>query len=226
LGIRRSVAVLDGVSGGSAVPISFSISLMFAIVCSIGDGTALAGLVLLVTRRVRGLRFPRYPGETLFVVLGLMVVLKNTAHYTTLLAQLTYEQGKVCIFLHVTAVALIFLAATIHTKVLRWRLYFGLYFVLPALAFTVTAVPYLTASLLGVPVEMARTWLPSYLRHAPAGVLTSVAIGIGTVCLIVAAVKDYRSRHLQSYPWTHWVGVVLALIQHARYTWVLMPVVW
>ncbi|OHB73914.1 MAG: hypothetical protein A2V70_06415 [Planctomycetes bacterium RBG_13_63_9] len=204
-GIWRSLHVL---AGSGAEPMrSFSAMLMIWV---IADGTALGGPVLLITRRVRGLRFPQYAGETLFVILGLMVLLDLARSCIVFWGNV---DDRIAFLLHDAAVALLFLAATIRTKALRWRVCFGSYCAALVPLCIIGIVFYLVVPALGFPAEPTRTWLWYDELQAGAGTVRMVGALVALLCLVVAVVMDFLSRHRERYPWTHWAGIVLALLK-------------
>jgi hypothetical protein len=199
-GIRRWLALLRGLEPKVTLPLSPRF--LEACVWSFCDATALGGLALLVARRLRRLPFPRYPGETWFVILGVMVVIELARYHiisiVSVFTQITYPTAILPYHLPWEALlALLFLVATIRTKSLRWRLCFGSY--LGALAVLVTRDAMICLSFDRVPDNRA----------------AAIMAAAGSACLVVAAVKDALDRHRTDYPWTHWTGVVLALLKLA-----------
>jgi hypothetical protein len=196
-GARRWLALLHGLEPTGTLRLSPSF--FEALLWETCDATALGGLILLAARRMRGLRFPRYPGETWFVILGLTVVIEGARYHVAAFMQITYPTIVAYMLPWDALVLLLFLVATIRTKSLRWRLCFGSYLAASALVLTTQATEF---SLFGNALEILR--VPAVLMA-----------GIGSLCLVVAAVKDFVDRYRTGYPWTHWMGVVLALLKLA-----------
>jgi hypothetical protein len=196
-GTRRWLALLSGLEP-AATPRSWP---WFLEGCLWGfcNATALGGPVLLAARRLRRLPFPQYPGETWFVILGLMVVIDKMRRPLAVFMPIPFSTSIPGYYVYLylvrdALVALLFLVGTIRTKSLRWRLCFGSY--LATLALLV--------------IRDAMIGLTSFDRVLD-GRAPLMMAAIGSVCLIGAAVKDFVDRHRTGYPWTHWTGVALAL---------------
>ena len=59
----------------------------------IGSGVALGGLLLLVSMRIQGLPFPRYPGEWLWIVAGVSIAASLSNVITHVSARLAIQRG-------------------------------------------------------------------------------------------------------------------------------------
>ena len=167
--------------------------------------------MLLLTRRVQGLRFPRYPGERLLVVLGMLPFIHWATVYPFALGLVSTETYWICESLGVLVTALMWLAATIHTKIRRWRWGFGVAFGCVALALILHGAPYLVAWVLGVSAQTVNTWYPAGPSRWIGQVLAFAISAVVPTYLIAVAVIDFRNRHVHRYPWSHWAGVALAL---------------
>jgi hypothetical protein len=171
-------------------------SLVLAVGVEMGRATALGGLLLLAARRYRRLPFPSQPGETLLVLLGVgsatwlgMRFLNdravNAAPMSLLLCQVLAASAMV-------ALGVLYLAAAIRTRSLRWRVYFA----------TVLLGGILSILL---PLFLIRGWGPG-----PNAVAASLhAWLLPFAVLLVVAVKDAAQR--PRYRWTHWLGVGIGL---------------
>ena len=150
---------------------------------SIGAGAALGGLVLLVSRCNRGLRFPVHPGETLLILLGIGSVVGLGFHCYVVLTDYGMWLSTVN-FVSSAAIAVLFVLAAIRTKTRRWR-----YFFLSVVA----------AFLLRFPLGCAGLGPLAYIIPRTASDLL----------LLIVVVSDLRQR--QRYPWTHWLGAGVGL---------------
>lgn len=196
-GTGRWLALLSGHEPEGTL--RFSPRVLEACLWGLCDAAALGGLILLPARRLRSMRFPRYPGETWFIILGLMIVIEGARYHLAVFTQMTHPRVIGFYLPWDALLALIFLGATIRTKSLRWRLCFGSYLGTVALLLIRNATQF---SLLGNALQVL---------NVPAALMAT----IGSVCLVVASVKDFLDRHRTGYPWTHWTGVVLALLKLA-----------
>ncbi|HYW78481.1 MAG TPA: hypothetical protein VE890_02855 [Thermoguttaceae bacterium] len=163
----------------------------------LGMGTALAGLVLLVSRRLRGFPLAKHPGEYLLLLFGVsliasvviqMIIVRigpisvgrwSWAEY----ALMGTSYGMLAID------GLILLIATVRVKILHWRVFFVIMMMTLALQF------------LG-PLILAR-----FLSVRSMGVAFQLIPQIDTVLLTVVVLIDlWRSER---YPWQHWFGIGL-----------------
>jgi len=128
-----------------------------------------------------------------------MVVIEGARYHVAGFMQITYPTIIAYMLPWDALVALIFLAAAIRTKSRRWRICFGSYLAALALLLTTEATK----------LSLLRNAI--HVLSVPAALLGAV----GSLCLVVAAIKDFLDRHRTGYPWTHWTGVVLALLKLA-----------
>lgn len=165
-------------------------------IIGVGSGTALAGLVLLVARRLRGLAFPKYPGEYLLVVSGLV---QGMQLVSMSLSWLLFAPGRpldlgwtpslgVLFALGFLALNVaVYLWAVVRVKERLWRIY-----LLAAMA------EYFAVPLLFMMMRPA-------VGHS-AHQFTQIAVG--GILLAAACIDHFQGKR---YPWTHWLGVALHL---------------
>ena len=188
-------------------------SLVLLVGVGIGRATALSGLVLLAARRYRRLPFPRQPGETLLVLLGIGAALH---HVETLLyigrAQIALSVVRT---LGILLLAVLFLLAAARTSIPRWRAYFVTVLVAGAIR---ALLPLLLFRLLSPVNNSLRTWFP---------LLSRLPWFLPGAVLLFVALKDARQR--PRYEWTHWLGIGVALwnglmgvMSSVRATWLLL----
>ena len=171
------------------------------LVFGVGRATALAGLVLLVARRLRGVPFLKHPGEKLWALAGLSAVfaLVRQALLIVVLSRVSEFPGSayaLAISLTSALTTLVMLAlyvwAAVASKGWHWRVYFIAAVLLPVAAA-------LLGALLAVRIRQPEA------VFVPAGAAYIVNAGI----LLRAGIVDHRRRI--RYPWSHWVGVALEL---------------
>lgn len=163
----------------------------------IGQGTALAGLLLWAARRWRRIPFPVHPGEYLVVAFGVATLLHLVQLGCFPWMQLANAEGDARPVFYVTSalsvitylvMGVIYVIAIVRIKVRRWRVYF-------ALAIVVAV----------------NTWLATIAGSrlfGPVGVFMIQALRVtDVIVLLIVAGMDLRRR--VRYPWTHWLGVVL-----------------
>jgi len=190
----RTLSQVEG-----APTLSFLTTDVLSVPLGLGMGTALAGLVLLVSRRLRGFPLARHPGEYMLLLFGVSSV--SSAATYTIVAH--FQPGRlggtswtqyvfIATALGVLVInGLILLVALVRVKILRWRIFF--------------AVVMMTAVLqriLPVVVSMAGFFGTRLLVT----VLQLVPL-ITVLALIVVVVMDLHQR--KRYPWQHWLGVGL-----------------
>lgn len=187
LAAGRTFAQIDPTGSESRLPV-------FEGLGSISGGIGLAGLILWIARRLRGFRFPVYPGEVLLVALGIVnagiLAVRTIQYVASLLSEASGESWMLTSnlpFLAVYAVvALVFLVCGVIVKPLPWRIYF----LAEALA---------TGSwLLVVPMGWFSLATCSRILGMAADVVL-LGIFLGNL------------RFARRYPWTHWLGVGLGL---------------
>jgi hypothetical protein len=163
---------------------------------AIGGGLSLGGLALLVTRRLQRSPFPYYPGEYLFVLMGLSVLVGLGQSIFFALSVLLEELGRfpwdsylsyrVGQFFSSGFNTLICAWGAAKVKIRRWRWFF----VLAALG---AAFPVLVCCIM--PWDAFGLHVASY--------------SVASVYLLVVVLVETRRR--KQYPWTHWAGVFLRL---------------
>lgn len=165
-------------------------------IMGVGNATALAGLVLLVARRFRGMPFLTHPGEKLWALLGfsgisflaqyaLVLQVIKSADSSSMIAvsAMSAVSGLVTFVLHIWA-------AMKSTGL--WRLYFVAAVLFP-----------FVFGCFGTPLLMQLG------RPAMVLLVAVVSRGVIGLILLMAVVGDHRRKI--RYPWTHWVGVGLGL---------------
>jgi hypothetical protein len=177
--------------------------LAFQLCRDVGRGTALAGLVLCVARRLRGLRFPSQPGETLLVLFGiaqgmwlvavlvavlLTLAMPNEMKDPSVRLLMLFQTSK---SLGILLLGVLYLIATIRTRIPRWRLVF--------LALIVQFPLAIIISCAGIPLDLPAGGL-IFAQNAPLLLVAAV--------MITVVGKDLLERVV--YRWTHWVGVATA----------------
>ena len=191
LGIIRSFWLL--LPGGSET----SGALIFANLFGMANGTALGGLVLFAARRYRRIRFPVHPGEVLLVALGVSTVLGLILYVPFLLyVSINFHslslKGRTAdlaplLLLNMFGNAAIFLVSMAFTNVPRWRGFF-----ITVAAFSVIC------GCIGGPMN-------AVLLFPVLGMMSPIA-GL-VLCFVVFLDVTQRIK----YPWTHWVGVGIAI---------------
>ena len=170
---------------------------------AMGRATGLGGLLLFAARRYRRLPFPRQPGETLLVLLGVGAaghLLDYPIRYGAVyLGTIPRWVPDLSFLLAVVLAAVLYLIAAVRTKILRWRVYFVTVFVAGALMVLLLLLRPLEESLL-VPPFILRRLIPFVWHWAP---LVPGAV------LVFVAVKDARQG--LRYRWTHWLGIGIGL---------------
>lgn len=157
----------------------------------------MAGLLLFVVRRFRGVSFPNHPGEYLLVMMGVRVVIEmGTMPLFLLLGSLGHAQHLGAVYtvvawfgLAVNAVVMIW--TLIGVKILRWRVFFLL---IPVSAWLPKVIFWSGASALG-------------MRYSQ--LVFPAARTVPLLALAVVLFKDHFDG--QRYPWTHWFGVGVRL---------------
>ncbi len=162
---------------------------------SIGMGTAWGALVLWLSRRYRGLPFPVFPGEYLWLVYGIanLIGLIVMGVYVVIAS----ESGTTIVVLlgmMDVAVAIVFLAAAVKVRVKRWRV---LLLVLMATSL-LNCLAYLSHLLVfvgGLFFAPLVSWLPL------------VPLFVEPLVLAIVVARDLFQR--QRCPWSHWTGVAV-----------------
>lgn len=161
---------------------------------SLGNGAALAGLLLWGWRRHGGRAFPRYPGEYFLVIFGIIIALSipTTVIECFLAASInsgegwsaiTIMGGWSCAYGLIAAIA--YLVAATRVKARRWRIVFLL--------------------CLGIGV-LRWSGILFVLFHS---VVAWCALGFIADAVVGTALwLDWRDR-LQ-YPWPHWLGIAIS----------------
>ena len=160
----------------------------------LGMGTALAGLALLVSRRLCGFPLAKHPGEYLLLATGvssldsamMQMLAVHFDQWSSTRHMLTAVDLS-CVIVG----GLILLIAAIRVKVRRWRVFFVIVMI--------TAV--LQQLLL---IVIARSFSVGVV-----GITSEVVPQIATVALMVVVLMDLCGR--KRYPWQHWLGVGLRL---------------
>jgi hypothetical protein len=157
-------------------------------VSAIGAGGSLLGGLLFVVRRVRGLAFPRHPGEFLLITLAAEQLFDLAMQFIPVEFLARYELFGICGELPLLSAALILLIPARRPSTPRiWRIY--LYAVIAAKV----------GSLLIV-VVVATPWYG----------YCCTAIVLAPVLLLVPVLLLSR-RIEERYPWTHWFGAGMFL---------------
>jgi hypothetical protein len=185
LGIMRSFWLLS--------PEQLETPIFFRIIDGLygmGSGTALVGLVLFAARRYRRIRFPVYPGEVLLVALGASTVLglmKTMLIWFALPESdlLSLQWLRLIDLVSGLGNALIYFIAAVRVKVTRWRTYLA----------TVVVV----SALHGCALFRLPWAIIPYIVTSP----------LPSLVLAVVVLMDVIQR--KKYPWTHWVGVGIAV---------------
>lgn len=178
------------------------------------QGTGLAGILLLATRRLRRIPFPQYNGEMLWIIIGTQAAMNLAGHFRGILNHniwflrylsflfdnilVTYTFG----LLILAAWAAIYLYAILHAKTRRWRNVFAI------MVATGIAVPLLTGML-------ARGAGLSKMITITSAINFSHQLIIVNSILIASWIDFRQSQH---YPWTHWTGIIFYLLQFAGTT--------
>jgi hypothetical protein len=156
----------------------------------LGAGIALGGLPLWVARRVRGMRFPRHPGEYILVVVGIAGLLNLGEQFVFVFVSsllfgggLNYSWFVGIIFVLSLAVALLWFVAARRVAIRAWRRYF-----------------YLCAG---------ATLLADFASCGSFRSGRYVVAMLTDAILVWMVVREHR-RGLR-YPWSHWVGVGVKL---------------
>lgn len=192
--------------------VSLTEQTFFGSVRAITDGPAVAGLLVWLARKRRGVRFPVQPGEWLLVLDGISALLMLLT--MTAWCQLPQEHANQILLLPAGLMAGGYLIAALWPPLPKWW------------RFALLA----NSSLWGV--ELAQHFLISnFFQIIPdslydlIGPLYFLASMASVIVLIVCIIIDQR-RHIQR-GWLHWTGVatcmaslLLAISQHAYYHWI------
>ncbi len=179
----------------SELPVGYG---LLAVLQAIGGGAALAGVVLLVSRRFRRMAFPIYGGEFLLVVLGLDYVFHKVwtgiffVVAYSFLPSLRGETTWMVAYLLPVRLAPVALCLwpIVRLRDRLWRTWFAMYMAARALIMCSQYVSW--------------TRGPSALSQvAPALGVLAAAVFIG------ALIRDWL--HRRQFPWTHWAGLALAV---------------
>ena len=160
---------------------------IYRIAWGVGMGIALASLLLLVARRIRGISFPTHPGEFLAVLQGVLN-LSSLATYSLLLLEdhgyvdrmaldATWKLSLIIRLPVYAALAFFLVRALLVTHSYRWRVYF------------ILAGAYL--------VFLCTPW-------GNAQILDCMELTL-FAALLMAVIFDLRFNDIR--PWTHWVGI-------------------
>ncbi len=170
-------------------------------VAGIWQGTGLAGVLLLVVRRFRGTKFPRHGGEMLWIILGIEAAMGLLRYPILFLLDVGWANTALFAYglLSLAVWAAVYLYAILQAETRRWRVVFVL------MIATSVATPALIALLAHVnsPSAIATVFFAARFPQ-------QLAIAIS---LLVATWIDLRQP--QRFPWTHWTGCVLYLLQSA-----------
>ena len=179
------------------------------------QGTGLAGILLLAIHRLRRISFPQHGGEMLWIVIGTPAAINLASHLAFILTHnswfiryLSYifDDNRwsrlltpACGLLFLAAWSAVYLYAILYAGTRRWSVVF----------------------MIMVATGIAAHVLNGLLAHS-AGLSQTVTIGVVTqfshqlivvTSLLVASTIDLRQS--VRYPWTHWTGVILYLLQFA-----------
>jgi hypothetical protein len=153
----------------------------------LGAGTGLTGLVLGVTWRCRGVRFPTTAGEYLLVIggVGPLISLGTAAVFWAAMPRYGSSSYRACLLVSMAAgalVAAIWVWAAVKSGVRRWRVYF----VLQAIE------------------DLAGQTCLGAMSHMLLG-----AELFFLLLLALIAIRDRRERWPK--PWPHWLGIAVQL---------------
>jgi len=160
---------------------------------SFAAGAALGGVLLWISRRLRGIAFPACPGEYLLLAMGLTTALYLGFLVLPLIRMLVGVQDPAwneafwrIVPLVANGVYIVLLAwAAVRVKTPRWRLLF--------IGWALSAFPYLFLP-----------FIPYFLTR-----MCQFATLAVDGCLVVVVLIDV-ARGIR-YPWTHWLGVAVRL---------------
>lgn len=165
----------------------------------IGGGAALAGLILLVARRLRRIRFPVHPGEYLLTYCAVGAVLQAAVYPIYLaMAHLDFSSGSTMPFFVILPLATFvinvafFIWALIGVKRRRWRVFL----------LSIPVCHVVGYGLMGVTASLAGPGAIFY-------VVQNVAPLVASVVLAVVVIQDRLEG--RRYPWSHWMGIALRL---------------
>jgi len=156
---------------------------------SLASGAALGGILLLASRRLRGLAFPRHPGECVLVALGFGAAATLIMDIEACLQAVHITEPDPVRFMMEVLISTsgIILGISYLVRVIRveprwWRLFFAAAGVVAAVSLFLPRTMY-----------ESRVFLLWFL--------------LPQVFLFAALVADWR--HGRRYPWTHWLGVAV-----------------
>ena len=165
----------------------------------IGGGAALAGLILLVARRLRRIPFPVHPGEYLLVVCAVGAILQLAAQpiYIYMLAGLSGDSSGPPGFLFtiiplaiLCVNAAVFIWALVCVKAWRWRIF-------------LLSIPVCHLAAYGLMILTANTVRPGSMVF----MIPSLVPVATSVILLIPVLRDHLDG--RRYPWSHWFGVGL-----------------
>lgn len=162
------------------------------------SGLALAGLLLLISRRIRHQKFPRSGGEIIWVMDGIGVVFTPTVNVLVGAGYGWFFVLETLAYLLVWAP--IFTYAILATR-RHWRMYFMVHL-------SGAVVWYLTCN----SYYFTGYSLDNYYFHGipVTYIIYPCRLIVETFALALVAWLDLRSSD-QRYPWPHWVGNILIL---------------
>jgi len=188
------------------------------------QGAALTGLILFLARRLRGIPFPKWPGEYLLVILGMSVALGPDREAMYVVASLVWHDDP-------AATALGLARRGGYMPVMRsgapigwpltcviWTMGLGPFAVNAAVfiwALVRVRIRRWRVFFLSIPAcyiaGLPLVWL--MVRILQPGLMALVIQGVipagASVVLLVVVLKDHFDG--KQYPWSHWLGVALRL---------------
>jgi hypothetical protein len=182
--------------------INSPINLALRTVASMAGGANLCGVLLLIDRRRRGIRFPVEPGEWLLVWQGIGTIIGLTMYLALTTTRILVDEGYVWSTIYQLVSSMIVIAEYMFPWLLckdnrDWRRFF----------FTATVLSFLSMFMMLANIALPVVLIP----FNPMGPIRWVAVGVGMLMFACAIGGDIRRRTSRS--WVHWVGVVTLSLQ-------------
>lgn len=156
---------------------------------AIGAGATMAGLLLWIARRRRGLSFPVYPGEYLAVAHGVITVTWLFGCCLAVGTGASFEQIWFRVyFMAAIGGGLMFYAALARLTIKRWRVFFQF-------------------KLVVLGMVLCCHGFGGYRGSTMLFLLEPLVTAVAVLMLGMILWIDHRQR--KHVPWTHWLGVVM-----------------
>ncbi len=199
LGPSRMASEMVVAQFSVAIPPVTTFSAAVEALRAMGSGAALGGVVLLVSRRLRGRPFPTHPGEYLLVVLGVGEAVDLISMFAAIILtprmveegfRAVWFMGAFLLLVPLAIQAAFWLWAIVRVKNRRWRAYL---------------IAVVAAFVLQIPLGYL-LWRTGIVQLIMVSAVLPAAVDL---LLVVVVLKDRREGG--RFPWTHWLGAAVKL---------------